>query len=179
MPRRRLSESALRKLPPRNAPYPDPELPGHYFRIGKPKRIGLVIARDPAGTQKWETVADLADVSLDESRDLARAKLRRLRTGQYADDTETSPPSPPATSSATCSPRACGGRQSISGCSTGISCRAWARVPFAPSNAPTSCASWTRSRTVTAPGSRSMLCSVLGHLQLVRGSARRLQPAAR
>src|SRR5690242_5254729 len=84
MPRRRtLTDAGVKALSPRSAPYPDPELPGHYIR-SRPSGIKtfVAVARAPSGKQVWHTVGPATLYTIAEAREKARAALRTIREGR-------------------------------------------------------------------------------------------------
>jgi integrase len=84
MPRRRtLTDAGVKALSPRSAPYPDPELPGHYIR-SRPSGIKtfVAVARAPSGKQVWHTVGPATLYTIAEAREKARIALRTIREGR-------------------------------------------------------------------------------------------------
>jgi integrase len=71
-------------LPHRRARYfhPDPELPGHGVRVlpEGPSSFYL-IARDAFHKQRWVRLGSTAELKIEESREQARAALKRLKAG--------------------------------------------------------------------------------------------------
>jgi integrase len=88
-PRRRqrrkvLTDKMVASLPRRRRRYfyADPEMPGHGVRV-LPDGVSsfYVICRDAFGKQRWVRLGGTAELKIDESREQARAVIKRLRAG--------------------------------------------------------------------------------------------------
>jgi hypothetical protein len=82
--RKLLTDKMVSELPRRGTPYfhPDPEMPSHGVRVrpnGPPNYH--VITRDPYGKQRWVKVGSSATLTIEESRDIARTVIKRLKAG--------------------------------------------------------------------------------------------------
>src|SRR5580704_11458079 len=85
--RKSLSDAGVRALKPRAARYahPDPELAGHYVRVQPSGTKSFVaVSRDPSGKQVWATIGSVDLMSVAESRDKARAAIKRVMSGKPA-----------------------------------------------------------------------------------------------
>ena len=82
--RQRLTDRQVADLPRKSARYfhPDPEMPGHGVRVypAGPSAF-YVIARDAFHKQRWIKLGGTAEMRIDQSRERARAVIRRLRDG--------------------------------------------------------------------------------------------------
>jgi hypothetical protein len=82
--RKFLTDKMVRELSRRATPYfhPDPEMPSHGVRVrpnGPPSYY--VITRDPFGKQRLVKLGSSAALTIEESRDVARAVIKRLKAG--------------------------------------------------------------------------------------------------
>jgi integrase len=71
-------------LPRKSARYfhPDPEMPGHGVRVLPDGPASYyTICRDRFGKQRWVRLGSIAELKIDESRERARAVIRRLKDG--------------------------------------------------------------------------------------------------
>jgi integrase len=82
--RRTLTDRGVEALKPRAARYahPDPEMPGHYVRV-TPSGLKSFYAstRDPSGKQVWTKTGDVGVTTVAEAREIARAVIKRVKTG--------------------------------------------------------------------------------------------------
>jgi Arm domain-containing DNA-binding protein/integrase-like protein len=82
--RERLTDKQVASLPRRRKRYfhPDPELPGHGVRVlpDGPSSF-YVIARDAFRKQRWLRIGGTAELMIEDSREQARAVLKRLKAG--------------------------------------------------------------------------------------------------
>jgi len=82
--RKTMSDKGVAALKPRAARYavPDPELRGHWIRI-QPSggKSFWTVTRDPTHKQIWTKLGDAGVMKIDQSRELARAALQRVRVG--------------------------------------------------------------------------------------------------
>lgn len=82
--RRVLTDKMVASLPRRPARYfhPDPEMPGHGVRVyPEGPSVYYVIARDAFRKQRWVRIAATAELTIADSREQARAVIRRLKQG--------------------------------------------------------------------------------------------------
>jgi integrase len=71
----------------------DPDQRGMYFRLMKSGVKSYVVAeRGPGGKQVWSTIARCEDMSVEDARIEARARIKRIKAGLPA--VETRPPAP-------------------------------------------------------------------------------------
>jgi integrase len=88
--RRTLTDKGVAALKPRAKRYaePDPQLVGHYVRV-EPTGTKTFYAgtRDPAKKLHWDKIAACDVMSIQESRELARERLKRIRAGLSAVET--------------------------------------------------------------------------------------------
>jgi integrase len=85
--RKTLTDAGVRALKPRAARYahPDPELAGHYVRVQPSGTKSFVaVSRDPSGKQIWATIGSVDLMSVAESREKARAAIKRVMSGKPA-----------------------------------------------------------------------------------------------
>ena len=85
--RKTLTDAGVRALKPRAVRYahPDPELAGHYVRVQPSGAKSFVaVSRDPSGKQVWATIGSVDLMSVAESRDKARAAIKRIMSGKPA-----------------------------------------------------------------------------------------------
>jgi integrase len=62
--------------------FPDPQMIGLYIRIAPTgSRSFVVVARDPFGRQVWHTVGNCSVLRIDESRELGRSAIKRIKAG--------------------------------------------------------------------------------------------------
>jgi Arm DNA-binding domain len=62
---------------------PDPKLAGHYVRVTPNGGKSFVaVARDPRGKQVWHTIGSTQLRKLDDARELARAAMKAIKTGE-------------------------------------------------------------------------------------------------
>jgi Arm DNA-binding domain len=62
---------------------PDPKLAGHYVRVTPNGGKSFVaVARDPRGKQVWHTIGSTQLHKLDDARELARAAMKAIKTGE-------------------------------------------------------------------------------------------------
>jgi len=92
--RKVLTDKMVAELPIRPTPYPDPELPKHYVRVRPSGITFTVIARDPYRTQRWAKTGSNAEMTIAESREIAREVIKRIERG---DDPFPPPPVKPDT----------------------------------------------------------------------------------
>src|SRR5215472_7518567 len=82
--RKTLTDKMVLALPRRRKRYfhPDPELPGHGVRVlpEGPSSFYL-IARDAFHKQRWVRLGSTAELTIADSREQARAALKRLKAG--------------------------------------------------------------------------------------------------
>ena len=82
--RKVFTDKMLAALPRRRKRYfhPDPELPGHGVRVlpDGPSSFYL-IARDVFHKQRWVRLGSIAELTIEDSREQARAALKRLKAG--------------------------------------------------------------------------------------------------
>ena len=87
--RKSLSDAGVAGLKPRAQRYaePDPELRGHYVRV-QPSgaKSFVVVTRGPDGKQIWATIGGADLMTIAESREKARAAIKRVHAGQPALD---------------------------------------------------------------------------------------------
>jgi integrase len=91
MPRRKtLTDAGVNALSPRPAPYPDPELPGHYIRV-RPTGIKtfVAVARSQSGKQIWHTIGPSTLYTVVEAREKAREAIKAIREGKDRTASET------------------------------------------------------------------------------------------
>jgi integrase len=88
MPRRK--KFTVEDLSSRSAPYPDPELPGHYVRV-RPTGIKtfVAVARDQSGKQIWHTIGPSTLYTIEEARGKAREAIKAIREGRDREGPET------------------------------------------------------------------------------------------
>ncbi len=83
--RKTLTDNMVAKFKPRpkRVTLPDPEFTGHYVRITPAGAKSYVaVAREPyAKKQVWATIGSTDLYTIDESRDLAREAIKRIKTG--------------------------------------------------------------------------------------------------
>lgn len=83
--RKVFTDKMVEALPRRRKRYfhPDPELPSHGVRVlpSGPSSF-YVIARDAFKKQRWVRIGSTAELTIEDSREQARAVLKRLRAGQ-------------------------------------------------------------------------------------------------
>jgi integrase len=81
MPRRKTFN--IEGLEPRQSPYPDPELPGHYIRV-RPTGIKtfVAVARAQSGKQIWHTIGPSTLYTITEAREKARDAIKAIREGR-------------------------------------------------------------------------------------------------
>ena len=82
--RRTLTDKMVAALPRRRARYfhPDPELPGHGVRVLPDGPASFyVIARDAFKRQRWVRLGNTAELTIADSREQARAVIKRLKAG--------------------------------------------------------------------------------------------------
>jgi integrase len=82
--RKGLSDKQVASLPRRRRRYfhPDPELPSHGVRVLPEGTSSFyVIARDAFKKQRWVRIGSTAELTIADSREQARAVLKRLRAG--------------------------------------------------------------------------------------------------
>ena len=85
--RNRLSDKQLRAIPREEKRFilADPELRGHYVRVPpKGPRSYVAIARDQYGEQELTTIGTDAELTLEQARDIARERIRRIKAGKDA-----------------------------------------------------------------------------------------------
>jgi integrase len=63
-------------------PLPDPELVGHYVRIGRTGKTFCAVARAPSGRQVWHTVGPANLYRVVEAREKAREAIKAIREGK-------------------------------------------------------------------------------------------------
>jgi integrase len=82
--RKTLTDRMVAALPRKRSRYfhPDPEQPGHGVRVlpDGPSAF-YVITRDPFKKQRWVRIAGTAELTIAESRETARAVIKRVRAG--------------------------------------------------------------------------------------------------
>ena len=82
--RKALTDTMVKNLKkgPKRLTIPDPDLRGHYVRVTtNGVKSYFVIARDPTGKQIWSTIKSTDDCSIDEARDKARERIKRIKAG--------------------------------------------------------------------------------------------------
>jgi integrase len=82
--RRSLTDKQVAALPKKRKryPYADPEMRGHYVRVmPEGANVFVAMARDPFGKQVWATLGNADVLTIEESRDRARAAIRRIKDG--------------------------------------------------------------------------------------------------
>ena len=82
--RKGLSDKQVASLPRRRRRYfhPDPELPSHGVRVlPEGPSSFYVIARDAFKKQRWVRIGSTAELTIEDSREQARAVLKRLKAG--------------------------------------------------------------------------------------------------
>jgi integrase len=80
--RKTMTDKGVAALKPRSSPYPDPQMVNHYIRVRESGSKSFVCqARDPYGKQKWHTTGSCDVLRIEESRDLARAAIKRIKQG--------------------------------------------------------------------------------------------------
>ena len=85
MPRRKLlTDSIIATLKPGHKPnpLPDPELTGHYVRIGRSGKTFVAVARGRSGKQIWHTIGSSSLYSIAEAREKAREAIKAIREGR-------------------------------------------------------------------------------------------------
>src|SRR5262249_8928180 len=91
MPRRKtLTNAGVAAFSSRSAPYPDPELPGHYIRV-RPTGIKtfVAVARTPGGKQIWHTIGPSTLYTITDARSKARRAIQAIREGKDRAGPET------------------------------------------------------------------------------------------
>jgi integrase len=79
----------------------DPEQRGHYLRVPPSGPVVFAAtARDPWHKQQWTTLGHSDELSIEEARELARAAIKRMKTGQPGK--EPPPPAAPDSVETTC-----------------------------------------------------------------------------
>ena len=88
--RKSLTDAGVYALSPRPAPYPDPELPGHYIRV-RPTGIKtfVAVARSQSGKQIWHTIGPSTLYTVVEAREKAREAIKAIREGKDRTASET------------------------------------------------------------------------------------------
>jgi len=92
MPRRKtLTDSmvAAFKRDHKPNPVPDPQLSGHYVRIGRRGKTFAAVARAPSGRQIWHTIGSSSLYSIGEAREKAREAIKAIREGRDRNGAET------------------------------------------------------------------------------------------
>jgi integrase len=83
--RKTLTDLMVEELKPRPGKryfHPDPELPGHGVRVlPKGPSSFYLIARDAYHKQRWVRLGSTAELKIEDSRERARAALKRLKAG--------------------------------------------------------------------------------------------------
>jgi integrase len=80
--RKTMTDKGVAALKPRSSPYPDPQMASHYVRVRESGSKSFVCqARDPYGKQIWHTTGSCDVLRIEESRDLARAAIKRIKQG--------------------------------------------------------------------------------------------------
>jgi integrase len=80
--RKTMTDKGVAALKPRSSPYPDPQMVNHYIRVRESGSKSFVCqARDPYGKQVWHTTGSCGVLRIEESRDLARAAIKRIKAG--------------------------------------------------------------------------------------------------
>ncbi|MCZ6863811.1 MAG: site-specific integrase [Alphaproteobacteria bacterium] len=70
---------------PKRITTPDPEMRGHYVRITpRGAKSFVAVARDPGGKQIWSTIGGTDVLTIGESREQARERIKRIKAGQPA-----------------------------------------------------------------------------------------------
>src|SRR5262245_34447290 len=88
--RKTLTDSMVASLAKRSAPYPDPELPGHYVRVREGgARTFVAVARAPSGKQIWHTIGATALYSVKDAREKAREAIKAIKEGRDRSGPET------------------------------------------------------------------------------------------
>jgi integrase len=89
--RRTLKDATIAALRPdhRPNPLPDPELTGHYVRIGRKGKTFAAVARAPSGKQIWHTIGSASIYSIAEARERAREAIKAIREGRDRDGAES------------------------------------------------------------------------------------------
>src|SRR5262245_27364663 len=82
--RKTLTDAAIAALQPGHKPnpMPDPELSGHYVRIGRTGKTFAAVARTPSGRQVWHTIGSASIYSIAEAREKARQAIRSIKEGK-------------------------------------------------------------------------------------------------
>ncbi len=76
---------AKMKPGPKRITTPDPEMRGHYVRITPAGSKSFVaVARNPGGKQIWSTIGGADVLTIAESREQARERIKRIKAGQPA-----------------------------------------------------------------------------------------------
>jgi integrase len=84
--------AALRKKAKRYIT-PDPELKGHYIRVmPHSANVFAAVARDPFGKQVWTTIGANDVLPIEESREEARKRIKRIKAGLSAVESAAAPP---------------------------------------------------------------------------------------
>lgn len=89
MARRTLSDLGVAALKARakNYLFPDPELSGHFVRVGRTgAKSFMLVTRDPTGKQIWKSVGQPGDLAIEKARTMARAMKARIRAGLPAEE---------------------------------------------------------------------------------------------
>jgi integrase len=92
MPRRKtLTDAMIVALKPDHKPnpLPDPELTGHYIRIGRTRKTFAAVARAPSGRQIWHTIGQASVYSIAEAREKAREAIKAIREGRDRNGAES------------------------------------------------------------------------------------------
>jgi len=85
--RKTLTDKGVAALKPRHKRYtePDPELRGHYIRVQPSGAKSFVaVTLDPHGKQVWATIGGADVLKIAESREKARAAIKRVKEGKPA-----------------------------------------------------------------------------------------------
>jgi Arm DNA-binding domain len=82
--RKRLTNNQVAALATKAKRYSvlDPELAGHYVRVmPSGAKSYAAVARDPYGKQIWFTIGNTDVLKIEESRELAREAIKRIKQG--------------------------------------------------------------------------------------------------
>jgi Arm DNA-binding domain/Phage integrase, N-terminal SAM-like domain len=80
--RTRLDDEGVSTLRTKKARYavPDPELRGHYIRVGtNGSKSFWAVTRDPTGSKRWRKIGNAPAMSIDNARTVAAKILRQIR----------------------------------------------------------------------------------------------------
>ena len=184
--RKTLTDAGVRALKPRAARYahPDPELAGHYVRVQPSGAKSFVaVTRDPGGKQVWATIGPVDLMSVAESREKARAAIKRVHVRQarvqILAKAETFADVVTEWRTRHLERNGLRAAREINRLLDATSCRRGAPASSSPSGAATSPPCSIRSKTRTGRGRPITVSRSPRDHELARRPARRLYPADR